>query len=214
MPSAFCICGYRPNYWWSKRQKNFKTPSLKCMARMSSFAVRHSFSSSQDNHSICNRKPQDKAKGPSPGPPWGEVTAVRSGMSRISLCPISPHPRSCHGQKEVQDVLAWEIHGQGVGRRNDEAHGGHEHVHAARASHVPLAPFVIVLQDTLVPFVDDFLQGKQHCVLALSTSPRFYLFAQEQKQQQWWCAVSALLLVFFASIEADLDTTQHDWCFK
>lgn len=71
MPSAFSICGYRPNYWWSKRQKNFKTPSLKCMARMSSSAVRHSFSSSHDNHSICNRKPQDKAKGPSPGPPLG-----------------------------------------------------------------------------------------------------------------------------------------------
>ena len=79
---------------------------------------------------------------------------------------LSPTRVHITASKNLNYVLAREVHGQRVGRRDDEAHRGHEHVHAPRAGHVPLAPLIVVFQDTFVPFVDNFLQGKQHRVLA------------------------------------------------
>lgn len=67
----------------------------------------------------------------------------------------------CPSREEPENLLAGKVHSQWVWRRDDQAHGGHEHVDASRTRHVPLAAFIVVLQDALVTFVHDFLSGKE-----------------------------------------------------
>ena len=156
------------DYRWPTRRKNFETTPFKCTVKMSSSTVKYSFSSSDDKYSISHIKPQGKAKGPSPIPLWGRTQ--QCGVVCLSVCTGvgRTFPTRAHtpASRNLNYVLAREVHGQRVGRRDDEAHGGHEHVHAARAGHVPLAPLIVVLQDTFIPFVDNFLQGKRRRVLA------------------------------------------------
>lgn len=77
---------------------------FKCMVKMSSSTVKHSFSSSNDKYSIFTIKSQDKAKGPSPDLTlggWQQCGAVClsvcTGVSRTF-----PHPCPHHSQQEPE----------------------------------------------------------------------------------------------------------------
>ena len=121
------------DYRLPKRRKNFETMPFKCMVKMSSSTVKLSFSSSNDKYSIFNIKPQDKVKGPSPDRTLGQATAgVERCVSAFVPGSAALFPTRVHitASQNLNYVLAREVHGQRVGRRDDEAHGGHEHVHA------------------------------------------------------------------------------------
>lgn len=79
-------------------------------------------------------------------------------ISCISICPLFLH--TCiHtvATRNFNNLLARKVHSQRIRRGYNQTNRRDEHVHASRTRHIPLAALIIVLQDTLVPFVHDFL---------------------------------------------------------
>lgn len=85
---------------------------------------------------------------------------VKQGMSvfLVQACALFFHTQiPVVATRNFNNLLAREVYGQRVWRRDDQTNGRDEHVHASGTRHIPLAALIIVLQDALIPFVHDFL---------------------------------------------------------
>lgn len=54
-------------------------------------------------------------------------------------------------------ILGGETDGERVWRRDQQAHGGNQHVQASGSCHQPLAALRVILQDALIAFQNSFL---------------------------------------------------------
>lgn len=158
--SAFYICGYIQNYWLSKG-RTLEQCLLNIWQWQTPVLLQSDVIFYPPTITIVSATQNCKTM-------WGDLHKVLLGgwsysskwcvwVFCIGICPFLPTPIQVTVPRNFNNLLASEVHSQRIRRRNNQTDRGHEHVHASRAGHVPLAALIVVLQDALIAFVHDFL---------------------------------------------------------
>lgn len=140
------------------------------------------------------------------------VGGLQSGMVCLSF--QYKHLPHCSPELQVlafrnfNNSLARQVHGQWIWWRNNQTHRRHEHVHASWACHVPLAALIIVLQDTLIPLMHNFLQGKQPMFQLYSWYTFLPSFSKKETEMKTYKLFELLSYYFLSSNENGFHTTQ------
>ena len=172
----------------------------------------------QWKYSISHIKLQGKAKGPSPDPTLGEETAVWSGVSE---CLYRGRPHFSPPVRTPRPAGTWTTYllerstARGLG-------GGMMRPTEGTSMSTPPGPVTYHLLRSLLSFrIHSSPLWTIFCKASSTVfwlDPQAYIFIFLLKKQKRPQGPHAKCFSFetlnFSSIQADLDTTQQDWCFK